>query len=366
MRKERVVIKIGSSSLVDQTDINRRFIEHMADQISQLKDGLFDVIIVTSGAVAAARMTLPEKDIQSLSGKQALSAIGQARLVHIYDEIFRRYSIITAQILLTNDDFKSKKRMLNFRNTLEQLFALNVVPIINENDALSSAEIQVGDNDTLGSLVAVATGASHYVILSDIEGLYTENPANNPNAKLIPIVDMITDEIRQMAGGSGSSVGTGGMKTKISAAEIATQAGVDVSIAKADIPHLAQRLMKKELLGTTFLKKDNVRTKEHWIGFHSLPSGKVYIDQGAANALQKRNSLLAVGITEVTGDFHIGDTIEIYDFENRLIGRGISNFDSAEIRLIQGKTNDQHKEILGVMTHTSVIHANNLVLNRRT
>lgn len=362
MKKERIVIKIGSSSLIDQSEINRAFISKIVDEIKQLKETGYDVMIVTSGAVAAARMSFLAEKIQSLSGKQALSAIGQAKLIHIYDEIFAQSDMTTAQILLTNDDFKSKKRMLNFRNTLEQLFSLGVVPIINENDALSSEEIQVGDNDTLGSLVAVATEASHYVILSDIQGLYTENPLKNPHARLIPVVEQITDEIRQMAGGSGSSVGTGGMRTKISAAEIATEAGVNVSIAKADIVQLATRLIQGKPVGTTFLKKENVRSKNHWIGFHSLPSGQVIVDQGAASALQNRNSLLAVGIVEVIGDFHIGDTIEIYDRNQHLIGRGISNFDSAEIRLIQGKPNDQHKEILGVMTHTSVIHANNLVL----
>lgn len=362
MRKERIVIKIGSSSLMDQTEINRQFIAQIANEVKVLKDGGYDVIIVTSGAVAAAKMSLPSDHKQSLSGKQALSAIGQAKLVHIYDDVFSQFEIMTAQILLTNDDFKSKKRMLNFRNTMEQLFLLGVVPIINENDALSSAEIQVGDNDTLGSLVAVATEAEQYIILSDIDGLYTENPMTNPNAQLIAIVPQITDEIRQMAGGSHSSVGTGGMKTKISAAEIATEAGVDVSIAKSDIADLGKKVCEKQLLGTTFLRKEVVRTHDHWIGFHSLPSGHIIIDHGAANALKQRKSLLAVGIVSVNGDFHIGDTVEIYDTKNVLVGRGLSNFDSAEIRLIQGKPNDRHKDILGVMTHTSVIHANNLVL----
>ncbi|MGL4663217.1 MAG: glutamate 5-kinase [Culicoidibacterales bacterium] len=362
MNKKRIVIKIGSSSLIDQNDMNRQFISSIAFEVKQLQEMQHEVIIVTSGAVAAARMTLPNEREQSLSGKQALSAIGQARLVHIYDEIFAHQNMITAQILLTNDDFKSKKRMLNFRNTLEQLFQLGAIPIINENDALSSEEIQVGDNDTLGSLVAVATNANHYIILSDIEGLYNENPMNNPNAKLIPIVSDITDEIRNMASGSGSSFGTGGMRTKISAAEIATEAGVDVSIAKANVEKLAQKLLNREPIGTTFIKKDIVRTHNHWIGFHSLPSGKIIVDTGAASAIRNRKSLLAVGIVSVKGDFHIGDTVEIFDMENCLIGRGLSNFDSAEIRLIQGKTTEQHKDILGLLTHTSVIHANNLVL----
>lgn len=362
MRKERIVIKIGSSSLVEEADINRQFITMIASQVKMLKDANIDVIIVTSGAVAAAKLTLGIGDMQSLSAKQALSAIGQAKLIHIYDQIFAEHLMTTAQILLTNDDFKSKKRMLNFRNTLEQLFALDAIPIINENDALSSDEIQVGDNDTLGSLVAVATGATQYIILSDIDGLYTANPMIDPEAKLISRVEIITDAIRKMAGGSNSTVGTGGMKTKISAAEIATQAGVDVSIAKSNIEHLAQKLIDNEAIGTTFIRNEKIRTHHHWIGFHSLPSGQILVDAGAADALRKRKSLLAVGIIEASGDFNVGDIVEIFDQNGVLVGRGSSNFDSAEIRLIQGKGNELHKDILGVVTHTSVIHANNLVL----
>lgn len=361
MKKERIVIKVGSSSLMHDKGINQRFILHIANEIQKLKSANFDVILVTSGAVAAAKVSLPDEMISSLSGKQALSAIGQAKLIHMYDEIFALFEMTTAQVLLTNDDFKSKKRMLNFRNTLEQLFELDAVPIINENDALSSAEIQFGDNDTLGSLVAVATEACRYVILSDIEGLYTTNPMHHADACLIPIVEVIDDTIRKMAGGSTSSVGTGGMKTKISAAEIATRAGVDVSIAKSDLVDLADKIIQNAPIGTTFLKRADVSVHNHWIGFHSTPNGKICIDEGAASALQKRKSLLAVGITEVIGDFHMGDTVEIYNSDT-LIGRGITNFDSAEIRLIQGHANEQHKIILGVQSHTSVIHANNLVL----
>lgn len=362
MSTKRVVIKIGSSSLLCENEVNRDFITKIAGEIQQLQASGYAVIVVTSGAVAAARVSLPIKMAASLSGKQALSAIGQAKLIHIYDEIFSLFQLPTAQILLTNDDFKSKKRMLNFRNTLEQLFTLKAIPIINENDALSSEEIQFGDNDTLGSLVAVATEAEHYIILSDIDGLYTANPATNSQAKRIPIVETITDDIRKMAGGSGSSVGTGGMRTKIVAAEIATEAGVNVSIAKSDIADLAKKIIENKAIGTTFLKKEVVKSHNHWIEFHSTPAGKIIVDFGAAEALRKRKSLLAVGVVGVIGDFHVGDTIEICDSDENLVGRGISNFDSAEIRLIQGKPNEQHKEILGTMTHTSVIHANNLVL----
>lgn len=362
MNKERVVIKIGSSSLLKETEINRDFIAHIAAQIQMLQQANFDVIIVTSGAVAAARVSLPDQMQMSLSGKQALSAIGQAKLIHIYDEIFSKQNMMTAQILLTNDDFKSKKRMLNFRNTIKQLFELQAIPIINENDALSSEEIQFGDNDTLGSFVAVASEASHYIILSDIDGLYTANPSENPDATRIAYVEEINDEIRAMAGGSGSSVGTGGMKTKITAAEIATEAGVNMSIAHADITDLAQKIIQNQPIGTTFFKKETVRIHNHWIEFHATANGKICIDQGAKAAIKDRKSLLAVGIQAVVGDFHVGDIVEITDLNGTLIARGITNFDSAEIRLIQGKTNDLHKDILGSVIHTSVIHANNLVL----
>lgn len=357
----RIVLKVGSSSLIDENNqVNILYIKELAKQIAALKSFGYEVILVTSGAVAAAKIFIKNADV---STKQALSSIGQAKLMRIYEDAFAPFEIHMAQILLTNDDFKSKKRMLNFSSTIEQLMGLNVVPIINENDALSSKEIRVGDNDTLGALVAVTSYANQYVILSDIDGLYNSNPHKNPQARLVNVVDEINDEILSMAGDSTSTVGTGGMKTKLSAAKITTSAGVKMRVANSNTKKLADKIIKNQTFGTIFLPTSKkINSRAHWIGFHSHPNGRITVDTGAVQAVKQRKSLLAIGILSVFGDFFSGDTVEIMSTDNKVFARGMVNYASSEISLILGKQNSEHNKVLGKKIESTVIHANNIVL----
>lgn len=364
MKKQKsLVLKVGSSSLVGKDGtVHRDFIHRITGELARLKASGWDVIIVSSGAVALGRILFGKPLRKSLSQKQALSAIGQRYLVNLWEEAMADKGILTSQILLTRDDFKSRKRMLNFRNILRELLTMGSIPIINENDALSSDEIRVGDNDTLGALVAVAARASHYVIMSDIDGLYDKNPSVYSDGKIIPKVEAITPKIRQMAGGSGSKVGTGGMVTKLDSAEIVTKAGITMYIVSHDIVDFAEKLEQGSALGTEFTARHTLPPHRHWIGFQSRSAGRLTIDDGARRAIRSRKSLLAVGITGVEGYIKPGDTVEIYDANGVLVAKGLSNFSSSQIFLIMGKQNALHKEILQEEVHTSVVHANNMIL----
>lgn len=358
-----LVLKVGSSSLVGEDgSIHQDFIDRLSGELNTLKNSGWEIIIVSSGAVAMGRILYGRPVRKSLSQKQALSAIGQRHLVNLWEASLSKSDIITSQILLTRDDFKSRKRMLNFRNVLTELLKMGSIPIINENDALSSDEIRVGDNDTLGALVAVAAGATNYVIMSDIDGLYDKNPSQYPDGKIIPKVTAITGEIRKMAGTSGSKVGTGGMITKLDSAEIVTKAGITMHIVSHSLEDFARKLSRGEEMGTEFTARKNISRHRHWIGFQSSPVGQLTIDDGAVTAIKSHKSLLAVGITAVNGFFKPGDTIEIKDRDGILIAKGLSNFSGTQVRLIMGRKNTHHKDILKEDVHTSVVHADNMMI----
>lgn len=358
-----LVLKVGSSSLVSEDGtIHYDLIQRTAFELHQLKSNGWNVIIVSSGAIALGKLLYGKPLRNSLSQKQALSGIGQRYVINLWDDAFSTFDILTSQILLTRDDFKSRKRMLNFRNMLAELLRMGSIPVINENDALSNEEIRVGDNDTLGALVAVAAGASHYVIMSDIDGLYDKNPAKYSDGRIIPEVDTITKEIFEMAGESGSSLGTGGMVTKLSSAEIVTKAGITMYIVSHNQQEMAHHLMHELAMGTRFKGRKNISRHQHWIGFQSTSSGQIVIDDGAALAIRRNKSLLAVGILDVQGYFKPGDTVEIRTGDNKLIAKGLSNFPSSQIGLIKGKQNAQHRIILQQEVHSSVVHANNMIL----
>lgn len=362
-QKKCLVLKVGSSSLVSEDGaIQYDFIRRTARELNQLKDKGWSVIIVSSGAIALGKLLYGKPIRKSLSQKQALSGIGQRHVINLWQDAFAPFGFLTSQILLTRDDFKSRKRMLNFRNMLAELLTMDSIPIINENDALSSDEIRVGDNDTLGALVAVAVGASHYVIMSDIDGLYDKNPSKFSDGRIIPEVDTITEEIRQMAGDSGSSLGTGGMVTKLSSAEIVTKAGITMFIVSHRQEGLAARLLEDQPMGTRFKGRKNISRHRHWIGFQSSPTGQIIIDDGAASAIRQHKSLLAVGILDVRGYFKPGDTVEIRNASGQLIAKGLSNFPSSQVLLIRGKQNALHRSILQQEVHSSVVHANNMIV----
>lgn len=364
MKKNKsLVLKVGSSSLVGEDGrVHEDFVNRISGELKKLKKAGWDVIIVSSGAIALGRILYKGPLRRSLSQKQALSAIGQRFLVNLWEAGLSPQGILTSQILLTREDFKSRERMLNFRNILRELLAMGSIPIINENDALSSSEIRVGDNDTLGALVAAAAEASHYVIMSDIDGLYDKNPSLYADGRLIPQVDAITQEIRDMAGGTGSKVGTGGMVTKLQSAEIVTRAGITMHIVNHHMQDFAAKLMAGSSMGTEFMAHDTLSPHMHWVGFTSRSAGRLTIDEGALQAIRSRKSLLAVGITGVEGYIKPGDTVEIYGPSGNIVARGLSNFSGSQIFLIMGKQNSLHAEILQEEVHSTVVHANNMIL----
>jgi len=358
---KRIVIKIGSSSLVDEDgklDINK--ITGLVKEISLLKkDGIMP-ILVSSGAIAVGRSILNIKP-QNIAEKQALAAVGQADLMHEYEMIFNSYDLKCAQILLNHDDFDVRKRVLNLETTINTLIDLDVIPIINENDALAVDEIKVGDNDTLSALISGIVEAKLLVLVSDIDGLFDKNPKIYSDAKLVKIVDVIDKTIINMATDSSTQFGTGGMITKIKAAKIATTAGVDMLImnnTKMDKLHN----VFNEFDGTLFKASEHkMNAKSHWVLYKTNPKGYIYVDNGAKKALCDRKSLLSVGITSIKGVFDINDIVGICNGKE-IIAKGIVNYTSDEIDNIKGKTDLEVKQILGKSAKNVVIHANNIVL----
>lgn len=358
---KRIVIKIGSSSLVDEAgklDINK--INNLVKEISLLKKENIMPILVSSGAIAVGRSILDIKP-QNIAEKQALAAVGQADLMHEYEVIFNKYDLKCAQILLNHDDFDVRKRVLNLETTINTLIDFDVIPIINENDALAVDEIKVGDNDTLSALISGIVEAKLLVLVSDIDGLFDKNPKLYSDAKLVKYVDTIDKNIINMATDSTTSFGTGGMITKIKAAKIATTAGVDMLImnnTKIDKLHN----VFNEYDGTLFKASEHkMNAKSHWVLFKTTPKGVIYVDNGAKKALSDRKSLLSVGITGVKGVFDINDIVEISS-GNDVIAKGIVNYTSETIENIKGKSDSEVKKLLGNNSKNIVVHANNIVL----
>ena len=358
---KRLVIKIGSSSLVDELgNLDKNKINSLVKEISLLKQDGIMPILVSSGAIAVGRSILNMKP-QTIAEKQALAAVGQARLMHEYEMIFNSYNLNCAQILLNHDDFDVRKRVLNLETTINTLIDLDVIPIINENDALAVDEIKVGDNDTLSALISGIVDAKLLVLVSDIDGLFDKNPKLYNDAKLVKVVDVIDKNIINMATDSSTQFGTGGMITKIKAAKIATTAGVDMLIMNnTKMPSLHN--VFNESLGTLFKANEHkMNAKSHWVLYKTNPKGYIYIDNGAKKALCVRNSLLSVGITKVKGVFDSNDVIGICNGDE-MIAKGIINYNSEITDKIKGKNAFEVKKILGENARNIVVHANNIVL----
>ena len=320
LKAKRLVLKIGSSLLVNETtgQVKNTWLNALADDILAARERGQQVIIVTSGAVAVGRraLGLPAGKLL-LPQKQASAAVGQIRLAHYYQEVLAERGLKVAQILLTLDDSEDRKRYLNARNTLNTLMDLGIIPVINENDTVATSEIKVGDNDRLAARVAQMASADALVIFSDIKGLYTANPRKDPSAKLIPVVEKLTPEIEAMADGAGSAVGTGGMATKLMAARLCMEAGCDMAIALGSEMHPLTR-MEKTGEGTWFLAdKSPISARKAWIGGAIKPRGTLVLDAGAVKALDKGKSLLPAGIKAVKGSFERGDAVTLED-ENGL------------------------------------------------
>lgn len=364
-REQIIVVKLGTSVLTGGTDkLDKAHMVELVRQCCELKKQGHQVVIVSSGAVAAGREQLLKSCGTSLADKQMLAAIGQGQLIHIWQSLFALYGVNVGQMLLTRADVDDRERYLNARDTLTALLSYNVVPIINENDAVATSEIKVGDNDNLSALVAILANADKLLLLTDQDGLFTSDPRTNADAKLIDEVTHINDELRQLAGGSGTSLGTGGMATKLQAADIARRAGVEVIIAKGAGSNVILKCMSEQLPGTRFLKltapKDG---RKKWLLAGPKSNGQIAIDAGAIRALQNNGaSLLAKGVTCAFGDFERGDLIDLIDTNNQVIARGLTRFSRSEVNKIKGAHSKNIAQLLSYDAGAEVLHRDDLVL----
>lgn len=362
---QRIVVKVGTSTLTHKTGkLNLFQLENIVRQLADLCNQGKQVILVTSGAVGAGvgRLGLAAKP-KTLPEKQAAAAVGQGLLLHMYEKIFGEYGQVVGQVLLTREDLAHRKRYLNARHTFLTLLKFGAIPIVNENDTVAVEEIKLGDNDTLSALVASLVDADLLILLSDIDGLYDGNPQENPQAKLIPIIEEITPAIEALAGGAGSAFGTGGMSTKIQAAKIAMNSGIPMVIAHGGKAGILREIISGNFQGTLFLPKERLQSKKRWIAFGSSIQGKLTVDAGAKKALlEDGKSLLPIGITAVAGDFEVGNVVSVVGPEGREFARGIVNYSSEEIEKIKGKNTNQISVILGHKDYDEVIHRDNLAI----
>ncbi len=348
MSKQRIVVKIGSSSLTNNNGglCKEKLTEH-ANALVKLKQQGHEVILISSGAVAAGftKLGYPSRPV-TIAGKQAAAAVGQGLLMQGYEEAFSSHGIVVAQLLLTRNDFLSQEQYSNAYAVLSELLTRDVVPIINENDSTSVEELTFGDNDMLSALVSGLIHADFLVILTDINGLYDEDPRKNPNAKKYHYLPTINDELLNQAKSTGSKVGTGGMKSKIEAAKTASSLGVHVFIGTGQgdekLTDILQGKGDGTYVGTT---KKIVRNKKQWIAYHSTTNGKIIIDDGAVQAvLTKGKSLLPVGIQDIDGNFQKGDVVEVVNSRGKLIGKGQVNYSAKELHSLKGRASNDSKK----------------------
>ena len=366
-RVKRIVVKIGSSSLTSPVGgLDMENLQKFTGEVSSIKDHNLEVIIVSSGAIAAGLKYLNlEERPKQYSILQAVAAVGQHDLMRVYSSFFFKNSKKVGQILVTREDTSRREQYLNIKNTIMSLLNLDVIPIINENDSVALDEIKFGDNDTLAALIAGLIEADLLVILSDIDGLFDKNPQDNLDARLISVVDNITDEIEKVAGGIGSSYGSGGMVTKIRSAKICSFSGIPMVIANSRQPRIIQRILEGENLGTFFIPEETKRITgmKRWIAFGMVTKGSIKIDKGAEEAIVKKGkSLLPVGVITVDGCFKKGDNIMVVSADTRIIAKGISNLASENISMIKGKHEKEISDMFGSDLCCEVIHRDNLVV----
>ena len=365
MTHQRIVVKVGTSTLAHPTGLlNIRRVEELCKVLSDLKNAGHEIILVSSGAIGmgVGKLSLATRP-SDIPTKQAAAAVGQCELMYTYDKLFSEHNHTVAQILLTAYDVDHPDRFENFRNTMHRLLELKALPIINENDTVATEELGIGDNDTLGAIVAVSMEADLLILLSDIDGLYTDNPRTHADAKIIPVVDNIDKHIYEIAGDAGSSMGTGGMYTKIQAASIATAADVDMVIASGSEDGIISRICAGEEVGTLFKAKETpLHSKKRWLVSGSKAQGRLIVDEGCRNAIIDRgSSLLPVGITAVEGIFDEGDIVSVV-YDGLTIAKGISNYSSVNINAIKGLQSADIPKVLGHNgIYEEVIHRDNLV-----
>lgn len=364
---KRWVVKIGSALLTnDGRGLDATAIAGWVKQMAELRLRGIEIVLVSSGAVAAGMRRLGwssrPTEIHQL---QAAAAVGQMGLIHTYEVEFHRYGLLTAQVLLDHDDMSSRQRYLNARSTLKTLISHNVVPVINENDTVTTEEIRFGDNDTLGALVANLLEADLLVILTDQKGMYDSDPRHNPNAQLLSEIAADDPRLEQMAGGSGGALGRGGMMTKVRAARVAARSGADTVIVGGRIENALLRVAAGENIGT-FLWADQQpqAARKRWISGQLQTRGTLVLDDGAVHFVREQGkSLLPVGVKEVRGDFTRGDMVVCVDLQGKEIARGLVNYHAEEAQKIIGKPSHQILEILDYQGDNELIHRDNLVLS---
>jgi len=363
---KRLVVKVGSGLIsAPGRGLLPDRIGALADELAALaKDGR-EVVVVSSGAIASgmARLGLTQRP-RSIPEKQAAAAVGQSALMWHYEQAFARHGIRVAQVLVTQEDISARPRYLNARNTLQVLLRFRVVPVVNENDTVAVEEIKVGDNDNLAALVAALIDADLLVILTDVDGLYTGDPRVDPEARRLETVDAVTEEIERLVWDADGQVSVGGMSTKLEAARKVTSSGIPMVIASGRVPGTLRRVLRGEPLGTYFVPRgDRLAGRKRWIAFAVPPQGRLTVDAGARSALVERGkSLLPSGVVEVEGEFHAGEVVSLSAADGKEFARGLTNYDAAELRKIQGAKTKDLEERLGYKSFDEVIHRDNLVL----
>ncbi len=365
-RAKRWVIKVGSALLTDDgRGLDADLINNLATQMAALRERGCEVVLVSSGAVAAGMVRLGwSKRPTALHDLQAAAAVGQMGLVQSYESAFQRFGLLTAQVLLGHDDISARDRYLNARNTLTTLLGLGVVPVVNENDTVVTDEIRFGDNDTLAAMVANLIDADALLILTDQQGLYEADPRTHPNAELVKSISSSSPGLEAMAGGGGR-LGRGGMLTKVRAAKMAARSGTDTLIAHGKEPDVIIRLAAAEELGT-WLQAGQVplAARKQWLAGLVRSSGSLVLDAGAVKVLSESGrSLLAVGVTAIQGDFARGDVVICVDSDGREIARGLVNYSSSEAQQLLGHGTDKIEALLGYQGEPELIHRDNLVLS---
>lgn len=365
-RVRRVVVKIGSQILSSATGIEEARLAALVSELAALHSQGKEVVVVSSGAVAAGMTQLGRRERpQTIPEKQALAAVGQIRLMALYERAFARYDKRVAQVLLTHDDLANRQRYLNAKHTFQMLLAASIIAIVNENDTVAVEEMKFGDNDHLSALVATLLGADLLVILSDVEGVYDRDPRLHEDAVLIPLVEDVKNLRSRVIGARPGPVGTGGMVTKIGAAEEAAAAGIPSLITSGLIAGSLTRVFDvKQAIGTLILPDNNrLTSRKHWIAYNLKPAGSIVVDAGAHEALvRKKKSLLPSGLKEVRGSFGVGECVRCLSLEGREFARGLINYSAQELNQIKGLHTSNIEKTLGYKSFDEIIHRDDLVL----
>jgi len=365
-KARRIVVKVGSSILASvEKGLHHAVFSHLAKEISELKRQGYEIVLVSSGAIAAGMEKLGYKTRpQSITQKQATAAVGQSRLMNIYESYFSRHQQMVAQILLTHDDLSHRRRFLNARNTLLTLLELGIIPIINENDTVVVDEIKVGDNDNLSALVTNLIEADLLIILTNIDGLCDGDPRLNPNARCIPLVEDIDVDMGKIAGGTKSALSVGGMVSKIQAAKKASRFGIPTIIASGTRKEVIHQILRGKEIGTLILPKaTTLSSRKHWIAFNLNPKGDIIVDDGAKKAIvQRGKSLLPSGVVKVRGKFDRGDSVSCLGPRGKEFARGLVNYSTSELERIKGLKTEQIEKVLGYKYSDEVIHRDDLVV----